>query len=178
MNLIALVRDKVGDGRIHRTSGVSSRVGDAMRLCQANQLLACLLTSAAVVAVSAEPFPNHEHRAACVAALTTQAEPLAARLKSGDRSVEAELLKLTESGFAIIGVAYQDGLRKPEADQLLDSAKKAQKSMPAPALSQLQASCRIEGGQVLADANALERFLVTSAAERRVKRIAEKYKPR
>lgn len=150
-----------------------------MTFCRARQTMACLLTSLmATTALAADPTPSHEHRAACVAALTTQAEPLAARLKSGDRSVEAELLKLTESGFAIIGVAYQAGLRKPEADQLLESAKKAQKSMPAPALSQLQASCRIEGSQVLADANALERFLVTSAAERRVKRIAEKYKPR
>ncbi|MBC7699141.1 hypothetical protein [Aquabacterium sp.] len=141
--------------------------------------MACLLSSImATTALAAEPNPSHEHRAACVAALTTQAEPLAARLKTGDRSVEAELLKLTQSGFALIGIAYQDGLRKPEADQLLDAAKQAQKSMSAPALSQLQASCRLEGAQVLTDANALERFLVNSAAQRRVKRIADALKKR
>lgn len=146
-----------------------------MTFRRARPAMACLLSSImATTALAAEPKPAHEHRAACVAALTTQAEPLAARLKRGDRSVEAELLKLTQSGFALIGIAYQDGLRKPEADQLLDAAKQAQKSMPAPALSQLQASCRVEGAQVLADANTLERFLVTSAAERRVKRIAAK----
>ena len=145
-----------------------------MTFCYARPAMACLLSSLmATTALAAEPNPSHEHRAACVAALTAQAEPLAARLKAGDRSVEAELLKLTQSGFALIGTAYQDGLRKPQADQLLDAAKQAQKSMPAPALSQLQASCRLEGAQVLADANALERFLVNSAAERRVKRIAD-----
>lgn len=150
-----------------------------MTFCRARPTMACLLSSLlATTALAAEPTPSHEHRAACVAALTTQAEPLAARLKNGDRSVEAELLKLTQSGFAIIGIAYQDGLRKPEADQLLETAKKAQKSMPAPALSQLQASCQLEGARVLADANALERFLVTSAAERRVKRIADGPKKR
>lgn len=144
-----------------------------MRHCRASQLLACLWAGVATAAWPADPNPSHEQRAACVAALTTQAEPLAARLKAGDHSVEPELLKLTQSGFAIIGTAYQDGLRKPEADQLLDAAKKAQKSMPATQLQQLQARCRTEGAQVLADANSLERFLVTGAAERRVKRIAE-----
>lgn len=150
-----------------------------MTFCHARPTMACLLSSVmATTALAAEPNPSHEHRAACVAALTTQAEPLAARLKAGDHSVEAELLKLTQSGFALIGIAYQDGLRKPEADRLLDAAKQAQKSMPAPALSQLQASCRLEGNQVLADANGLERFLVNSAAERRVKRISDGPKKR
>lgn len=150
-----------------------------MTFCRARPTMVCLLTSIMATApLAAEPSTSHEHRAACVAALTTQAEPLAARLKSGDHSVEADLLKLTESGFALIGIAYQEGLRKPEADQLLDIAKKAQKSMPAPELSRLQASCRIEGAQVLTDATALERFLVNNAAERRLKRIAEGPKKR
>lgn len=120
----------------------------------------------------------HEHRAACVAALTSKAEPLAAQLKGGDRSVEAELLGLTEKGFAIIGAAYKDGLRKPEADQLLETAKKAQKTMPAAELSRLQASCQVEGAKVLTDVSGLERYLVTSAAERRVARILDKSKKR
>ncbi len=150
-----------------------------MTFSRARLTMACLLSSVMTTApLAAHSSPSHEHRAACVAALTTQAEPLAARLKTGDRSVEAELLKLTQSGFAIIGIAYQQGLRKPEADQLLEAAKQAQKSMPEAALSQLQTSCRAEGVQVLADANPLERFLVNSAAERRVKRIAEGPKKR
>jgi len=115
-----------------------------------------------------------ERRAACVAALTTLAEPLAARLKQGDHGGEAELLGLTESGFALIGAAYRDGLRKPEADKLLAAAKKAQKNMPAPELAKLQSACKAEGGKVLAEASMLEHFLVTSAARKRVNRIAEK----
>jgi hypothetical protein len=120
----------------------------------------------------------HQHRAACVAALTTKAEPLAEQLKGGDRSVQAELLGLTEKGFAIIGAAYKDGLRKTEADQLLEAAKKAQKSMPAAELSRLQSSCQVEGAKVLTDVNGLERYLVTSAAERRVARILDKGRKR
>jgi hypothetical protein len=140
--------------------------------------LALLATTAAQADTPSSPTePSiHEHRAACVAALTTKAEPLAARLKTGDATVETELLGLTESGFALIGAAYRDGLRKPEADQLLDAAKKAQKALPAPELGKMQASCQTEGSQVLADSNALERFLVTSAARRRVSRIAEAHK--
>lgn len=113
-------------------------------------------------------------RAACVAALTTLAEPLAARLKKGDHGGEAELLGLTENGFALIGAAYRDGLRKPEADKLLEAAKKAQKNLPAPELAKLQSTCKAEGAKVLADAGMLERFLVTSAARKRVDRIARK----
>ncbi|RZL04360.1 MAG: hypothetical protein EOP36_00595 [Rubrivivax sp.] len=132
----------------------------------------------ASAANSADLASVHEHRAACVAALTTKAEPLAAQLKSGDRSVEAELLGLTEKGFAIIGAAYKDGLRKTEADQLLASAKKAQKSMPAAELDRLQSSCQVEGAKVLTDVSGMERYLLTSAAERRVARILDKGKKR
>lgn len=144
-----------------------------MRPRHATSLPACLLALVASTASLAEQATDHAHRAACVAALTTQAEPLAARLKGGDHSVEAELLALTTSGFALIGIAYQEGLRKPEADRLLDAAKRAQKSMSTQDLSRLQASCRVEGAQVLTDASSLERFLVNNAAERRVKRIAD-----
>lgn len=150
-----------------------------MKSCQARPWLMCLLTSGAMAtAWSAENAPAHEHNASCVSALTTRAEPLAARLKAGDQTVEAELLKLTESGFAIIGTSYQDGLRKPEADQLLNKAKKAQQSLPRAELNKLQDSCLLEGTQVMADANALERFLVSTAARRRVNRIAESGKKR
>lgn len=120
----------------------------------------------------------HERRAACVAALTTKAEPLMAQLKAGDRSVEPELLGLTEKGFALIGVAYKDGLRKTEADQMLEAAKKAQKSMPAADMSRLQTSCQAEGAQALSDVSGIERYLLTSAAERRVARILDKSKKR
>lgn len=149
-----------------------------MALRQLTQTAAFFLTClAASLASAADMTQVHEHRAACVAALTTKAEPLITRLKAGDHSVEPELLSLTEKGFAIIGVSYKDGLRKPEADQMLESAKKAQKSMPAAELSQLQASCQVEGAQMLADVNMLERFMVTSAAQKRVTRITERAKP-
>jgi hypothetical protein len=141
----------------------------------ASWLLAILsLTMAHATEPAASPEQAlNEHRAACVAALTAQAEPLAKRLKAGDDSAQSELLRLTESGFALIGAAYRDGLRKPEADQLLDAAKKAQKALPAAELGKLQVACQAEGVKVLADSNMLERFLVTSAASRRVNRIAE-----
>jgi hypothetical protein len=130
------------------------------------------------IAHSADMSALNEHRAACVAALTTKAEPLVTQLKGGDRSVEPELLSLTQKGFAIIGAAYKDGLRKPEADQLLDAAKKAQKSMPSAELVRLQSTCQVEGAKVLTDVSGLERYLLTSAAERRVARIVDKSKKR
>ncbi|RZI86137.1 MAG: hypothetical protein EOP38_02330 [Rubrivivax sp.] len=146
-------------------------------------LLTGLLAAATTASYAAAPDATaadqtdttaHQHRAACVAALTSKAEPLVARMKGGDHRIEAELLGLTESGFALIGAAYRDGRRKPEADQLLDAAKKAQKAMPSAELAKLQSNCQSEGRQVLAEANMLERYLVTSAAKKRISRIAER----
>lgn len=149
-----------------------------MTLRNALQTTALLAMTAltAGMAHGADLSAIHQRRAACVSALTTKAEPLMAQLKAGDRSVEPELLRLTEKGFALIGVAYKDGLRKPEADQLLEAAKKAQKSLSATELSRLQSNCQQEGSQALSDVSGIERYLLTSAAERRVARILDKDK--
>lgn len=150
-----------------------------MTLRSAVQAVALVGISALVsVANAADLAAVHERRAACVAALTTKAEPLVAQLKAGDRSVEPELKSLTEKGFALIGVAYKDGLRKPEADQMLEAAKRAQKSLPAAELNRLPSCWQLDCSQALSDVSGIERYLLTSAAERRVARILDKSKKR
>ena len=110
------------------------------------------------------------HAAACVAALKGQEATLAATLKSG-AAVESELLRVVRSGFAIIGRQYLAGLRESEARQLLESAEQDFMALPPDARKLRQARCLVEGERIYAEASALERGFISSAAQRRVKRM-------
>jgi hypothetical protein len=122
-------------------------------------------------AVTAGAEPTSQHAAACVAALQPVAEVLAHEYRSGKVEVESELLTRVQQGFAFIGVAYKQGLRKEEADQLLKEAEKAQEQLSAEELAARQSACSSEGAQLLANANPLERAFVVGAARRRVDKL-------
>lgn len=115
--------------------------------------------------------------ASCVAVLERDATEMAGRYRAGDRSVKPGLIRLTEQGFTFIGKAYLRGLRKPEADGLIDEAKAAQKAMPADALGQLSAGCRAEGAKLYADANGFEQMVVSNRAKARVDKLLAPKKP-
>jgi hypothetical protein len=110
------------------------------------------------------------HAAACVAALRANETRLAATLKAG-AAVEAELLKVVRSGIAIIGTQYLAGLREAEARQLLEAAEKDFEALPPPSAEARQAQCLQEGQVLYRNASPLERSLITTAAQRRIKRI-------
>ncbi len=78
-----------------------------------------------------------DRTASCVAAMKTKAAVFSERLRGGDDTVKSELTSLTEAGYAFIGMAYEAGLRKADADRLLASAEEAQKNMPDEALKAL-----------------------------------------
>jgi hypothetical protein len=96
---------------------------------------------------------------------------MAGRYKAGERSLKPGLVRLTEQGFAFIGRAYLRGLRKPEADKLIDEAKAAQKAMTAEALLQLSTGCKTEGAKLYADASGLEQMIVSNRAKARVDKL-------
>lgn len=131
---------------------------------------ACLvMLGAGASARAAEPTP--EHAAACVAALEHEAEGLAEQFRRGKVELEPELVQRVQQGFAFIGSAYKQGLRDEEATKMLKAAEKAQEAMPPNELAARQAACRVEGAQLLAHANFLERAFVTRAAQRRVDKL-------
>ena len=130
--------------------------------------VAVLLLGVAGVASAAPPAAGQA--AACVAALKGQEATLAATLKSG-APVETELLRVVRSGFAIIGRQYLAGLREAEARRLLESAEQDFLALPPDARQLRQARCLVEGERIYAEASALERGFITSAAQRRVKRM-------
>ena len=111
------------------------------------------------------------HAAACVAALKAQEATLADALKSGS-AVDAELLKVVRSGIAIIGTQYFAGLRESEARQMLKAAEEDFQALPATAAAERQAECLREGYSLYEHATPLERSLITTAAQRRIKRLA------
>ena len=126
------------------------------------------------IGAQAQAPGQHEHSAACVAALKTKAAALTELYRGGDDGVKDDLLRYTEAGYAFIGTAYEDGLRKAEADRLLTAAEENQKSMPSAQLETLTAACLAEGSKLLSDANAAERAIVKAAARSRVRRIRDK----
>ena len=140
----------------------------ALRTALAAAALSVL--AAGAEAQAAEPTPQHS--ADCVAALEIQAKAMAEEMQHGKPELEPELVRRLQEGFAFIGTAYKQGLRKEEADRLLKSAEEAVKSLPPAELAERQQACRAEGAQLLAHANVLERAFVAHAAQRRV----DKYK--
>lgn len=130
--------------------------------------IAALLLGACAPAL-ADPTP--EHAALCVAALQSEAEGLAQQFRDGKVEIEPQLVRRVEQGFAFIGSAYKRGVRNEEANRLLKAAQEAQQGLPAPELAARQAACRIEGAELLAKANALERAFVSQAAQRRVDKL-------
>jgi len=124
---------------------------------------------AVLAAAYAEPTPTHA--ATCVAALKTRAEPLAQRVRKGDTAAEAQLLPIVTSSFAFIGTVYKQGVRGPQADELLRQAEEAQTQVPPAELARTQDACHAEGMQLLAQANFFERQFVTRAAKARVQRL-------
>ena len=125
-----------------------------------------LLTVAAGASAAPASAP---HAAACVAALKAQEASLAETVKAG--AVAPEMLKVVQSGIAIIGTQYFAGLREAEARQLLKSAEEDFQALPPAAAAERQAECLQEGHSLYEHASALERSLITTAAQRRIKRI-------
>lgn len=165
---LALVRHKVGVNPDRPgTVDHQGRSGSAMsRPLSLSAALAVILSAGAAFAAPA----SAPHAAACVAALKAQETSLAESVKAG-APVEPELLKVVQSGIAIIGTQYFAGLREAEAREMLKAAEEDfQALLPAEAAAR-QAECLKEGHALYENASALERSLITTAAQRRIRRI-------
>jgi hypothetical protein len=141
--------------------------------CLAGALLAVALCPPKAMAM-AKAGAEFDRTAACVAVMKPRLATLADRYRAGDDAVKDELTSLAERSFALVGAAYEAGLRKAEAEQRLAAAEAAQKTAPAATLDRLMTACRAEGATVLANANPVERALVKSAARARIMRLRER----
>ena len=110
------------------------------------------------------------HAAACVAALKGKEAGLAAALKAGG-AVEPELFRVVRSGIAIIGAQYLAGLGEAEGKRLLKAAEKEFQALPRSAADARQAQCLQEGQTIYQGASPIEKGLITSAAQRRIRKL-------
>ena len=110
------------------------------------------------------------HAAACVAALKAQEADLAVSVKAGEPH-EPALLKVVRSGIAIIGTQYLAGLREGEARELLKAAEHDFQALAPQEAQARQSMCLQEGERLYAKASPLEQSLITTAAQRRVRRL-------
>ena len=133
-------------------------------LSAATLALASVSSSAAVNPATAS------HAAACVAALKAQESDLADSVKAGEPR-EPVLLKVVRSGIAIIGTQYLAGVPEVEARELLKAAERDFQALPPVAAQERQAACLDEGEALFAHASSIERSLITSAAQRRIRRL-------
>jgi ribosomal protein L12E/L44/L45/RPP1/RPP2 len=110
------------------------------------------------------------HAAACVAALKAQEAELAESVKAGEPR-EPVLLKVVRSGIAIVGTQYLAGLHEVEARELLKAAEHDFQALPAAAAERRQTACLEEGEALFAHASPIERSIITTAAQRRIRRL-------
>jgi hypothetical protein len=139
-----------------------------MKLSLTLAVAATLLPALAAPALAAPA--TAPHAAACVAALKGKEAGLAAALKAGG-SVEPELYTVVRSGIAIIGAQMLAGLREDEGKRLLKAAEREFQALPRSAADARQAQCLQEGQAIYQNASAIEKGLIASAAQRRVRKL-------
>lgn len=137
------------------------------------RLSICLfcVTAAGLPAAAAPAEPKPARAAYCVAALKARAEPVAARVRRGEAGAEAQLMPIVTASFAFIGSAYKQGLRSPQADEMMQAAEKAQSQLPPAELGKVQDACQSEAQQLLSHASYVERQLVQRAARSRIAKL-------
>ena len=140
-----------------------------MRLSTCLSCLSCL--GAGLLAGAAHADPKPTRAAYCVAALKARAEPVAERVRRGEAGAEAQLMPIVTASFAFVGSAYKQGLRSPQADELMRAAEKSQSQLPPAELGKVQDACQSEAKQLLSSVSSIERRLVNHAARSRVAKL-------
>ena len=156
-----IMRDPLHHFRLHPTKGL---VGAA---------LLCLNLSHGALAQSssgeeAKLQAAWKRTSACVAVMKREIVMLADKHRAGDRNAQGEMVRQAEWSFALIGTAYKQGLRKPQADKLLEEAEAALKAQSPDEQKALLQACQTEGQKTYKEANFVERALVSNRAKARI----------
>ena len=128
--------------------------------------------AAAQAAPPKAPPPFFTEAADCTAAF--QARVVARLTQPRSAARDTAILRDTEQGFIFIGVAYKEGLRNPEADQMLKAAEKRWTKLGKAERETRLATCTTKAQNLMDDVSMLERYLVKNRAEARVERLLAK----
>lgn len=121
----------------------------------------------------AEPLPPFYLEAAdCTAAF--EARVIERKAQPPSEARNKAILQDTEHGFVFIGVAYKQGLRNPQADELLKAAEKRWHALSKAEQALRLNACSSKAAQLMDDVSMLERFIVRNRASARVDRLLER----
>lgn len=139
-------------------------------------LVACCTALLATTAMAQDkpksPPPFFTEAADCTAAF--QARVLIRMEQPRSKARDKAILRDTEMGFVFIGVAYKEGLRSPEAEQMLKAAEKRWALLNKADQDRRLAACTARAQQLMDDVSFVERYIVKNRAESRVDRLLEK----
>lgn len=123
-------------------------------------------------AEAAEPSPFFVEAADCSAAYKAG---VTARLKQPrSEARDKAILDDTERSFVFIGVAYKQGLRKPEADRLLALSEQRWATLAKAEQARRIDACTRRAEQLMDEVSFIERYAVQNRAKARVEQQFEK----
>lgn len=156
---------------IHTLTRSSQRAAILALACLITWLLTGLAAPSSALAQTPVP-PFYIEAADCTAAFQARVVARLAQPKSEAR--DQAILTDTEWGFIFIGVAYKEGLRSPQAEELLKAAEKRWQQLGRPEQEARLATCTTRARQLMDDVSFVERFLVRNRAKARVERLLER----
>lgn len=116
--------------------------------------------------------PTHQEASDCAAAF--EARILQRRTEPRTDTRNQAILRDAELGFTFVAAAYKQGLRNPEADQMLKASEKRWAALPEVERRKRLAQCSTWSQQLFDDFNGFERYLVQNRAQARVDRLLKK----
>lgn len=148
------------------------------RMLKPSLIAACALVVshaalAQVKAAASSPF--FQEASDCAAAFEARVNEHRAQPPSEPRN--QAILQDTQWGFLYVGLAYEQGLRKPEADQLFQASKKRWSALGKVEQHNTLTTCTAQAQTLMKEINAMERFIVKNRAQARVDKLLEKDKP-
>lgn len=119
--------------------------------------------------------PFYVEAADCSAAFESSVKALLKEPRTTAR--DEAILHETEGGFIFVGVAYKQGLRNPQADELLHAAEARWDKLSRDEQAKRLQGCRVKASALMDEVTFIERYLVRNRAQARVDRLLSKEKP-
>jgi Fe-S-cluster-containing hydrogenase component 2 len=138
----------------------------------------CLLVMSGAALAQAEPQPDaaffHE-TSDCAAAFKARVNEHKAQPRSDARN--RAILDDTEMSYVYVGVAYKQGLRNPEADQMLKASEKHWALLAKAEQQSMLTACSTRALKMMSEVSGIERYIVRKRAKARVEQLLRKEQP-
>lgn len=130
------------------------------------------VAASAVGQAKAATSPFFQEASDCAAAFKARVEERLTQPPSERR--DQAILQDTELGFVYVGIAYKNGLRNPEADQMLKASEKRWAPLGKAEKARTLSLCTARAQKLMKDVSSLERYIVQKRAKSRVAKLLQK----